>query len=253
MCNLKKNLEVKQLNKEYAMDGNKTYHMLKNINLEIYEGEFISVMGPSGSGKSTLLYNISGMDQMSSGSVKVDSKEITCMKEEVLAKLRTPRVFARLMAAGDAQPPQKIGLHQQLTRLCRSGIRTRAGASPDLGDQPWTRLTIVTGGAGFIGSHLVERLVARGERVRVVERPGADTAHLPAGVEVVRADIRDRAAVARRCAGAGGSTTWRPTRTSGPATAASSTRSTTGGRSTCSTPRSRPGPSGSCTPAPRAS
>ncbi|MHC5544136.1 NAD-dependent epimerase/dehydratase family protein, partial [Singulisphaera rosea] len=52
-------------------------------------------------------------------------------------------------------------------------------------------LTIVTGGAGFIGSHLVERLVADGGRVRVVERPGADVSHLPAGVEVVRADIRD--------------------------------------------------------------
>jgi dihydroflavonol-4-reductase len=57
-------------------------------------------------------------------------------------------------------------------------------------------LTIVTGGAGFIGSHLVELLVARGARVRVLERPGAETAHLPATVEVVRADIRDRAAVA---------------------------------------------------------
>src|SRR3954451_17379926 len=57
-------------------------------------------------------------------------------------------------------------------------------------------LTIVTGGAGFIGSHLVEQLVARGERGRVVERPGADATHLPAGVELVRADIRDRAAVA---------------------------------------------------------
>ena len=56
-------------------------------------------------------------------------------------------------------------------------------------------LTIVTGGAGFIGSHLVERLVARGRRVRVVERPGAGAGHLPGGVEVVRADIRDRAAV----------------------------------------------------------
>jgi dihydroflavonol-4-reductase len=55
--------------------------------------------------------------------------------------------------------------------------------------------TIVTGGAGFIGSHLVERLVAVGQRVRVVERPGADTSHLPASVEVVRADIRDREAV----------------------------------------------------------
>jgi len=55
--------------------------------------------------------------------------------------------------------------------------------------------TIVTGGAGFIGSHLVERLVAEGEPVRVVERPGADVAHLPSEVEVVRADIRDRDAV----------------------------------------------------------
>ncbi len=55
--------------------------------------------------------------------------------------------------------------------------------------------TIVTGGAGFIGSHLVRQLVDRGERVRVVERPGAPVDHLPAGVEVVRADIRDADAV----------------------------------------------------------
>ncbi len=54
-----------------------------------------------------------------------------------------------------------------------------------------TPLTIVTGGAGFIGSHLVEQLAARGEKVRVIERPGAPVDHLPASVEVVHADIRD--------------------------------------------------------------
>ena len=48
-------------------------------------------MGPSGSGKSTLLYNISGMDQMSSGSVKIGGKEISCMKE-ALAKLRLTEI-----------------------------------------------------------------------------------------------------------------------------------------------------------------
>lgn len=64
-------------------------------------------------------------------------------------------------------------------------------------------LTVVTGGAGFIGSHLVESLVGRGERVRVVERPGADAGHLPRGVEVVRADIRDRQAVVDALRGAG--------------------------------------------------
>ena len=64
-------------------------------------------------------------------------------------------------------------------------------------------LTIVTGGAGFIGSHLVARLVDSGQAVRVVERPGAPVDHLPPGVEVVFADIRDRRGLARAMEGAG--------------------------------------------------
>lgn len=55
--------------------------------------------------------------------------------------------------------------------------------------------TVVTGGAGFIGSHLVESLRARGHKVRVVERPGAPAEHLSSDVEIIRADIRDRDAV----------------------------------------------------------
>lgn len=62
-------------------------------------------------------------------------------------------------------------------------------------------LTTVTGGAGFIGSHLVERLTARGDRVRVIERPGADAGHLPKGVEVVFADIRHRDGLAEALSG----------------------------------------------------
>src|SRR5271156_434280 len=56
---------------------------------------------------------------------------------------------------------------------------------------------LVTGGAGFIGSHLVRQLVERGEQVRVLERPGASLSHLPLDrIDVVHADIRDRPAVA---------------------------------------------------------
>ncbi len=62
--------------------------------------------------------------------------------------------------------------------------------------------TIVTGGAGFIGSHLVRKLLDRGERVRVIERPGAETGHLPPAVEIVSADIRDREAVSNAIQGA---------------------------------------------------
>jgi dihydroflavonol-4-reductase len=62
-------------------------------------------------------------------------------------------------------------------------------------------LTVVTGGAGFIGSHLVGQLVDSGRLVRVVERPGAAVGHLPAGIEIVFGDIRDRPAVARAVEG----------------------------------------------------
>ncbi|WP_439621307.1 NAD-dependent epimerase/dehydratase family protein [Gemmata sp.] len=65
-------------------------------------------------------------------------------------------------------------------------------------------VTVVTGGAGFIGSHLVRLLVGRGERVRVVDRPGARLDHLPLGsIDVVPADIRDADAVRGALRGAG--------------------------------------------------
>jgi dihydroflavonol-4-reductase len=63
---------------------------------------------------------------------------------------------------------------------------------------------LVTGGAGFIGSHLVRLLAGRGERVRVLERPGAPVDHLlQSGVEVIEGDIRDREAVGRAVRGCG--------------------------------------------------
>ena len=62
-------------------------------------------------------------------------------------------------------------------------------------------LTIVTGGGGFIGSHLVTQLVDSGRLVRVVERPGAAVEHLPPGVELVLADIRERRGLDEAMAG----------------------------------------------------
>ncbi|HEX4611522.1 MAG TPA: NAD-dependent epimerase/dehydratase family protein [Urbifossiella sp.] len=63
-------------------------------------------------------------------------------------------------------------------------------------------VTVVTGGAGFIGSHLARLLVDRGERVRVLDRPGTPVDHLPLGrVEYEPCDIRDEAAVSRAVRG----------------------------------------------------
>lgn len=62
--------------------------VLREVDLQVRAGEFLSVMGPSGSGKSTLLYNISGMDAMSAGSVRFAGQELAGLREKELARLR---------------------------------------------------------------------------------------------------------------------------------------------------------------------
>jgi dihydroflavonol-4-reductase len=63
-------------------------------------------------------------------------------------------------------------------------------------------MILVTGGAGFIGGHLVALLVEQGRKVRVLERTGASVAHLPLSrIELLLGDIRDRACVDRAAAG----------------------------------------------------
>ena len=76
-------LDVNCLCKTFIVNKYST-NVLQNINFSMDENEFVSVMGPSGSGKSTLLYCISGMDQITSGSVKLDGVELAQMKEKAL-------------------------------------------------------------------------------------------------------------------------------------------------------------------------
>lgn len=85
-------LEARKLQKTYVTGNNNVQHILKNVDLDICQGEFVSVMGPSGSGKSTLLYNISGMDKMTSGSVQFCGEELSAMSEERLSKLRLDKM-----------------------------------------------------------------------------------------------------------------------------------------------------------------
>lgn len=72
--------------------GNEQSKVLNGVNVEIAEGEFVAVMGPSGSGKSTLLFALSGMDEITSGSVKFGDTELSNLRENTLADLRRKKM-----------------------------------------------------------------------------------------------------------------------------------------------------------------
>lgn len=80
-------IESVSLNKSYWM-GRVEVEVLKDINLRIDEGEFVSIMGPSGSGKSTLLYLIGGLDKPSSGRIRIKGRELDGMNDDQESKLR---------------------------------------------------------------------------------------------------------------------------------------------------------------------
>ena len=84
---MNKVLQVKDLCKTYIIKKNSN-NVLRNINFELGEGEFVTVMGPSGSGKSTLLYTVSGMDEMTSGKVNFNGRDISSLNKKEMSKLR---------------------------------------------------------------------------------------------------------------------------------------------------------------------
>jgi len=73
-------------------EGDEKRNVLDGVSVEINQGEFVSVMGPSGSGKSTLMFALSGMDNVDSGMVSFDGKELSALKENELADIRRTKM-----------------------------------------------------------------------------------------------------------------------------------------------------------------
>ncbi len=80
-------IKTNKLSKSFSNEGN-LLHVLKNIDLEIYKGDFTVIMGPSGAGKSTLLYSLSGMDKPTLGNIYYDDLDITKLDQNELALFR---------------------------------------------------------------------------------------------------------------------------------------------------------------------
>ena len=82
---------MENINKFYQM-GDEQAHVLKNVNLRIDEGEYLSVLGPSGSGKSTLMNIIGCLDVASSGRYMLDGQHIEALSEAELARIRSREI-----------------------------------------------------------------------------------------------------------------------------------------------------------------
>lgn len=75
-------LEVKNIEKYYGNKKNLT-KAINNISFEVDKGEFVGIMGPSGSGKTTLLNCIATIDKVTTGSIKIDDKDITTLSRKI--------------------------------------------------------------------------------------------------------------------------------------------------------------------------
>ena len=84
-------LETRELRKIYG-SGNTEVRALDGVNLSVEKGEFVAVVGTSGSGKSTLLHMLGGLDRPTSGTVTVDGRELSALKDEALTIFRRRKI-----------------------------------------------------------------------------------------------------------------------------------------------------------------
>ena len=84
-------LETKDLRKVYG-SGDTVVRALDGVNLAVEKGEFVAVVGTSGSGKSTLLHMLGGLDRPTSGTVTVDGRELSAMRDEELTIFRRRKI-----------------------------------------------------------------------------------------------------------------------------------------------------------------
>ena len=127
-------VRIRNLHKTYRR-GPETVDVLRGIDLDIAQGDFVALMGPSGSGKTTLLNLIGGLDSPTAGSIEIADQHIEKMGSGQLAQWRSNNVgfvfqFYNLMPTLTAQ--KNVELPLLLTRLSAAQRRQNAAIALEL-------------------------------------------------------------------------------------------------------------------------
>jgi lipoprotein-releasing system ATP-binding protein len=144
-------LAVAGLNKFYVV-GAQRIHVLRDLALEVAEGEMVAVVGASGVGKSTLLHLLGGLDRADSGRIVVAGAELTSMSDGDRVEFRNRRVgfvfqFHHLLPEFDAA--ENVEMPMRIARLPAPETRRRASellARVGLGERLAHRPSMLSGG-----------------------------------------------------------------------------------------------------------
>ena len=114
-------IEFKNVCKDYKM-GEVVIHALSNANLNIEKGELVVIVGPSGAGKTTALNILGGMDNVTTGRVIVDGKEISSLKNKGLIKYRREDIGFVFQFYNLVQNLTAIENVELATQICKDSL-----------------------------------------------------------------------------------------------------------------------------------
>ena len=145
-------LKTEKLSKSFS-NGGAMQHVLRNIDLELYKGDFTVIMGASGAGKSTLLYALSGMDTPTLGTITFGGRVISDLSQDGLAVFRREHcgfVFQQIYLIDSMSVMDNVLSAGLLVNRDRKALVRRAGelfAAVDIGQETQRKFpTQISGG-----------------------------------------------------------------------------------------------------------
>jgi len=123
-------IELTRINRVFQV-GDQTVHALRDVDLTVTDGEYLSLMGPSGSGKSTLLNIVGLLDRASRGTYRLDTQDVTRLSDREQARVRREKIgfvfqFFHLVPRLSAQ--ENIELPMALAGIPAAQRHTRSQA-----------------------------------------------------------------------------------------------------------------------------